>query len=133
MFDAWINEVGEDLLLDEYGIAPGNLRARLEIADWLLYAARELAWLLRLKKVSKELMLIRMRMRYGIKAELLPLVKLHGIGRVRARKLFVAGFRRIADLRKAPAERIAEVVGINMAKKIKDQITLDRAKPAKIK
>ena len=41
-FEAWINEKDEDFLMEEYSIAPGEIRIKTEIADWLLYASEEL-------------------------------------------------------------------------------------------
>ena len=61
-------------------------------------------------------------MKYGVKDELLPLVKLEGIGRVRARKLFSAGIRTLDDLRKMPVESLARILGPKLASNIKAQL-----------
>ncbi|HIJ11293.1 TPA: hypothetical protein HA278_04510, partial [Candidatus Woesearchaeota archaeon] len=42
-FDAWINEHNEDYLFETFGIRPGEIRMKIESADWLLYAASELS------------------------------------------------------------------------------------------
>jgi helicase len=54
---------------------------------------------------------------------LLPLVRLEGIGRVRARILHNAGLKNLDDLRKTPIERLISLplIGPKLAKKIKDQ------------
>ena len=54
--------------------------------------------------------------------ELLPLVKLRGIGRVRARMLYNNGFRKIADLRKASLQQIERVIGSKVAESVKKQV-----------
>jgi len=53
----------------------------------MLYAAAELCRLLKTQKLE-ELNSLRLRVKYGIKAELVDLVRLRGIGRVRARMLY---------------------------------------------
>ncbi len=122
IFEAWIEEVGEDVLLEKWQITPGELRARLELADWLLYSATELGLLLGQFEFIKAIRKLRIRMQYGIKTELLPLVRLRGVGRVRARLLFNAGFKRLADLRKVPIESLIRIVGPKLAADIKEQL-----------
>jgi len=65
-----------------------------------------------------------LRVEYGCKEELLNLVKLRGIGRVRARILYKHGFKSLAMLRKASIETLARLpgIGINIAKQIKEQV-----------
>jgi len=64
------------------------------------------------------------RTQKGVKKELLPLVKLVGIGRVRARILYNAGLKTIEDLKKAPMKKLTRLpfIGLKLAKKIKDQV-----------
>ncbi|NIO37372.1 hypothetical protein GTO27_06670 [Candidatus Bathyarchaeota archaeon] len=59
-----------------------------------------------------------------MKKELLLLVKLEGIGRVRARILHNAGLKTVSDLKKASMEKLTGLpfIGLRLAKKIKDQV-----------
>ena len=65
-----------------------------------------------------------LRIEHGCKQELLSLIKLKGIGRVRARALFDAGFTSTHELRKVSIQRIAQVktIGPRIAENIKKQI-----------
>jgi len=119
----WAEEKGEDLILDKHGITPGELRARLDIADWLLYSASELARILKLG-IASDLRKLRLRLQYGVKPELLNLVRLKGIGRVRARALYNAGFKSVSDLKRASEEALASIVGLGIARKIKEQLAV---------
>ncbi len=122
MFQDWIGEVGEDSLMEEYGETPGGLRSRKNLADWLLYSMQELARLLNKKEKLRPIRKLRTRLKYGIKDELVPLVRLKGIGRVRARKLRRAGFEKVSDLKSAPATRLKEILGPKTGKKLKEQL-----------
>jgi len=122
MFEDWINELTEDQILEKYKVAPGELYSRLKNADWLIYSMHELALLLGHKELLNGIRKVRLRLDYGIKEELLPLVKLKQIGRVRARKLFSSNLRRIDDLRKVPLQSLEKIVGLKVAQTIKDQL-----------
>ena len=121
-FNEWTEEAGEDAILDYFGVTPGELRVRLSNADWLLYSSHELALLLDLKNTLKEIRKTRLRIKYGIREELLALVVLRGVGRVRARTLYNNGLHKLDDLRKIPLESLERVIGPKVAREIKEQI-----------
>ena len=64
------------------------------------------------------------RVSKGIKKELLPIVQLEGVGRVRGRIIFNAGYQTIADIKHASVEELTNLpsVGPRLAKKIKEQV-----------
>jgi helicase len=119
----WINEASEEDILEKHGVEPGDLIRLVESAEWLLYAAEELAKLLNMNEYSSTLEKLRLRTSKGVKEELIPLVKLEGIGRVRARMLYNSGFRTIRDLRRAEISQLLGIpsIGVALAKKIKEQ------------
>lgn len=118
----WISETSESVLLDKYSEAPGTLRNRLFLADWLLYSAGELARIKNAKEVMLPIRKLRLRTQYGVKEELLNLLQLEGIGRVRARKLFSAGIEKISDVKSAPIETLSKLLGKKTAEKVKVQV-----------
>ncbi|MEM2864859.1 MAG: DEAD/DEAH box helicase, partial [Candidatus Bathyarchaeia archaeon] len=120
----WINEASEEEILEKYGVEPGDLLRLVESAEWLLYAAEELAQLLNVSGYTSMLGRLRLRVSKGVKEELIPLVKLEGIGRIRARMLFNSGFKTIRDLRRTSVPRLLEIpsIGAALAKKIKEQV-----------
>lgn len=118
----WINEKTEDEILGKRGITPGELRARLLNVEWLLYSLSELALLLNYKHLIKDIRKLRLRVVHGVKEELLPLAKLEGIGRVRARKLFNYGIKSISDLRKVNILTLSKIIGKSTAIKVKKQL-----------
>ncbi len=117
-FESWINEKDEEFLLEEFNIRPGETRTKLQIADWLLFCTEEMAKLLQFKEMIKEIVKLRMRLKHGIKEELIPLVRLEGVGRVRARILFNNRIRDLGDIRKADEATLNALLG----KKVADNI-----------
>jgi helicase len=91
-------------------MGPGDIRSRVETAVWMLYAMRELSRLFDTGH-SSYIDMIALRVENGIREELLPLVKIKGIGRVRARRLFEAGYRSLDALNKATVDEIARLDG----------------------
>lgn len=122
MLSQWISEQDEEFLLEEYNIRPGEIRAKLEIADWLLYATEEICKIMHYQSLIKEVEKLRLRMRYGVEEELLPLVRLENIGRVRARLLFRNRLRDIKDLRNADMSSLTHLLGEKTALSVKKQL-----------
>ncbi len=121
MLRDWIDEKQERDIVKNYGTTPGTLFAKQTNADWLLYAASELAKLSHLGMTK--LLEIRVRAKYGIRKELLDLVRLEQVGRVRARLMYDNGIRCVSDLRlPGSAERVERLFGKETAKRIMDQV-----------
>jgi helicase len=96
----------------------------VQTAEWLLYCLRELAKQVGKAELLEELDILRKRVIYGISEELIDLVKIKGIGRVRARKLYNHGVKTLADLSKIPVKKLAEIdkIGSTLADNIKSQL-----------
>ncbi|HTT16033.1 MAG TPA: DEAD/DEAH box helicase [Thermoplasmata archaeon] len=106
VLEAWLTETPIVELTERFGIGAGDLRTKVEDAEWLLFAAGRLATAFQ-RRLVRPLDDLAMRIRYGVQEELLDLVRLRGIGRVRGRLLFQAGLRDREALRQAPPSRIA--------------------------
>ncbi len=119
----WIEEKTEERIITRFDIGPGDIHSIIDSSRWLLYAAREFARMYNFSLVPF-LTDLGMRIQYGCKKELLNLISLKGIGRIRAREMFKAGLKTMGDLRKAPIERLAEVktIGPRIAMRIKNQL-----------
>lgn len=132
-FNEWINEQSDEFFLKDFNVQPGIMRSRLERADWLLYASSELARLLELNRHMPGLAKLRMRMKYGIREELLSLVQLKYIGRVRARLLFNKGIKTVNDLKKTGLQELAGLLPPKIALHVMQQIGLNKeVKPSSL-
>ncbi|HEX2065475.1 MAG TPA: DEAD/DEAH box helicase, partial [Candidatus Thermoplasmatota archaeon] len=79
LLEDWMAETHLDVLEERYGIGPGDVHARRESATWLLHGMRELARALRPDWVPA-LTDLGLRLEHGVKEELLPLIRLKGVG-----------------------------------------------------
>ena len=109
VLEAWIDEVPLVELTERFGIGAGDLRAKIEDAEWLLFGASRLAVQFQRRAVTS-IDALSLRVRYGVAEELLDLVQLRGIGRVRGRALLAAGFPDRETLREASEERVARAL-----------------------
>jgi len=121
---AWIEETSEDSIIERYRVQPGDLYRTIENAKWLLYATHELATLFGNKEVLPLALELVERVEKGIKKELLPIVKLEGVGRVRGRILYNAGYKTIEDIKHAALDNLINLplIGPKLARKIKEQV-----------
>ncbi len=122
LLEAWINEKGENEIFEKFNVSPGELHARLDIADWLLHGCTELSLLIGKKENISFINKTRMMLKYGVKEELLPLVRIKNIGRVRARRLWNSNIHSVADIKNMPLSRLKEIVGDKTAEQIKELV-----------
>ena len=122
--DAWIEEVSEDTLIEKFRVQPGDLYRTIENAKWLLHATHELAQLFSSKEMLPQIHELRQRVEKGVKKELLPLVRLEGVGRVRGRIIYDAGYKTAEEIKRATMNDLASLplIGPKLAKKIKEQV-----------
>lgn len=124
MLNNWINEEKEDEIIGKYDIGSGDIYSLAMTAQWLAYSAAEICKLLGLTSHISKFEELTKRLEYGCRSELLELIQLEGIGRVRARLLYRAGYKSIEDLRKARVEDLKKIplIGNGIIRKIKEQI-----------
>ncbi|OYR73567.1 ATP-dependent DNA helicase [Halorubrum ezzemoulense] len=103
LLEDWANEVDEDRIAERYGVGPGDIRGKVDTAEWLLRAAETLAR--DVEGIDGDTVVqvreARKRLEYGVREELLDLAGVRNVGRKRARRLYEAGIESRADLREA--------------------------------
>ena len=121
---AWIEEMSEDQLIERFRVQPGDLYRTIENTKWLLHATHELATLLGNKQVLPQTSELEARVAKGAKKELLPIVRLEGVGRARGRIIYNAGYKTIEDIKHAAIDDLTNLplIGPRLAKKIKEQV-----------
>ena len=121
---SWITESSELSLSDNLGIESGDMHRMTENANWLSYCLREISKHVERADLLEELDDLGKRVVYGIREELLDLVKVKGIGRVRARILYRHKIKNLDDLAKIPVNKLAEIdkIGSTIADNIKAEL-----------
>ncbi|MGC8661721.1 MAG: DEAD/DEAH box helicase [Nitrososphaeria archaeon] len=107
---AWVNEFSEQEILDRYRIDPGDLFRLTDSAEWLMHSYLQLGRMLGLSVNKFEIALYRIK--YGVKEELVNLVKVEKVGRRRSRALYNAGIKNIDELASANPENISKIKGM---------------------
>ncbi|MGI0023148.1 MAG: helicase-related protein, partial [Nitrososphaeraceae archaeon] len=74
----WIDESSEANLNEKIGVEPGDLHRMVETTYWLIYCLYEIAKLIERKDLLPEINKLRLRIRHGVKSELIPLIQLEG-------------------------------------------------------
>ncbi len=124
VLQSWTEEFRIDQIEEEWGVQPGDLRGRVEIAEWLLYATRRILAededLASADKSSHRTLVeavdeIHRRVRYGCKTDLLGLVALRGVGRTRARQMVdllgVSNASDLAELTERDMQKLSDLRG----------------------
>ena len=119
----WIEENSLREIEKELGVAPGDLRVRVDHADWLMNATRQICANddeidSSLTDADVDLLemldIMRRRVSNGCKEDLLALISIRGVGRVRARTLANHGYRtplEICGITKKAAQKLADERG----------------------
>lgn len=134
MLYSWIEEETEDKIIEKFDVGSGDIYSYVETAKWLIHSAYELAKLFNYKQHLVPLNNLYLRVENGVKEELLPLVELRGIGRVRARALYSAGFKTIEDLKNAKPSTLMNIpqIGPEIVKLIKEQVSNNKIKKGQL-
>jgi len=121
---AWIDEVSEAEIYERMMVEPGDLAVLRERCSWMAYSASQLMAIEENMLLKNAFEVLSERLAHGVRPELLGLTALEGVGRVRARNLYNAGYRTLEDLRRASAEELARVpaIGPKTAELIKKQV-----------
>ena len=128
MLTDWIGEVQENQIASRYRIGPGDIRRSAETAEWLMHSLAELSKHLDLGITFKAEQLAE-RIHYGAGQDLLALLNLKGIGRVRARKLHLHGITSLEKLRAADQSEVSRLLGPKIAEKIFHQLSEEEMLP----
>ena len=124
VLEDWINEAKMEELEKDWSVQPGDVRSRVDLAEWLLYAMREILVedesLRRMDPGQHGALVdfvseLHRRVRHGCKADLLGLVSIRGVGRTRAREmadlLGVESAADVAVLTERDRDRLADLRG----------------------
>lgn len=109
----WIEERSEDEIAKGLDVGPGDVAVMVDSASWISSAMADLLSLMGRSAAESDMMaLLSARIRHGVRPELLELVAIPRIGRVRARRLYSAGYRSLHELAEADPRDLLKIPSI---------------------
>ncbi|MDD5142620.1 ATP-dependent DNA helicase [Methanoregula sp.] len=117
----WADEMPDARICERYSVGPGDVYGMVESVNWLLHASGELARMFA-GTFHPRIREFETCMKNGIRRELLPLVKLRGIGRVRARRLFNNGITSPEAVLDAGIGAVTKLIGRGIAEQVFAQL-----------
>jgi helicase len=113
ILNEWINEVPTGTISENFGIGPGDIQAKASSADWISYSLYRISQMFE-KEKENTLLHFNIRIREGIKEEIVRIIEIPQIGRVRGRRLYSNGFKSIEAIANAKVEDISKIFGFSV-------------------
>jgi helicase len=123
LINEWIDEKTLDDITAEFGVGEGDINALSDIAEWLMHSAVNLANLTDLD--ADKAQELEKRIHHGVNKDLIQLVSISNIGRVRARKLYEAGIQSVSDIKNADLYTLSNYLGRKTAYKVLEQLGVE--------
>ena len=123
----WTDEMPDAKICERYSVGPGDIYGMVESINWLLHASAELARMFA-SGFYPNIRECEICMKNGIRRELLPLIRLRGIGRVRARRLFNHGLTSPDEIKKHTPEEVTQILGQGISEQIFAQLEREEKK-----
>ncbi|MCK9590631.1 MAG: ATP-dependent DNA helicase [Methanoregula sp.] len=117
----WTDELSDTKICERYSVGPGDIYGMVESVTWLLHASAELARMF-VPSFHQNVREYEICMKNGSRRELLPLIRLRGIGRVRARRLFNNRMTTSDEILARGIEEVTAILGQGVAEQIFDQL-----------
>ncbi|MEA3280947.1 MAG: ATP-dependent DNA helicase [Euryarchaeota archaeon] len=122
----WTSEVQDKAIETKFGIGGGDIRGIADTAQWIMYATARLSGHIGTPHTKRAGDLTEC-LKYGVKPKLLSLVAIRGVGRVRARQLYDAGYATPESLLAAGDVRVGKIVGPKVAQNVIKEIEMGGA------
>jgi helicase len=117
----WTDELSDTKICERYSVGPGDIYGMVESVTWLLHVSAELARMFA-SAFHPKVREYEICMKNGTRRELLPLIRLRGIGRVRARRLFNNKMTTPDEILSRGIEEVTKLLGVGVAEQIFDQL-----------
>ena len=138
MIEMWTNEDNIRSIEKELDVNPGDIHYRVDIMEWLIHASREIILtddvfseehMKDIAEIVKMLDILRLRVRHGCKQDLLSLVNIPNVGRMRARELSSKGIRNPTDVANMSQKEKSEILRMRgWGPQLLDKIMLEVSK-----
>ncbi|MEM0139300.1 MAG: ATP-dependent DNA helicase [Ferroplasma sp.] len=113
VLNEWINEVPVSVISDNFDVGPGDIQSKASSADWISYSLYRISHMLD-KLKETDMMHFNLRIKEGVKEEIIRIIEIPQIGRVRGRRLYSNGFTSIDKIANARVEDISAIFGFSV-------------------
>lgn len=117
----WTDELSDTKICERYSVGPGDIYGMVESVTWLLHASAELGRLFA-SGFHAKIREYEICMKNGARRELLPLISLRGVGRVRARRLFNNRITTPDEILIRGIDEVTKILGRSIAEQIFNQL-----------
>lgn len=131
VLEAWIDEQKPSDIHQNWRVEPGDLHRFVDSTVWIAASWARLANALGFEKEAQILDTLSVRIRKGVRNELVPLACIEQIGRARARKLYNSGIRTVEDLVSTDIERLRSIMTDALGRKPPRRIVEEIVRAAK--
>lgn len=112
LLKAWIDEVPIYDIEEKYNVGSGDIEGRVSTGEWVCMAASRIAAEFK-REYAHSLDVLSLRIREGVKEDIMKLITIPGVGRVRARRMYSAGLKTLQDIAVTSPERLSTIRGIS--------------------
>lgn len=108
----WINEVPIGDICEKYNVGPGDIEGKKSTVEWVVGSASRLSTRYK-RELYETLSKLAIRISEGVKEEVISLLTVEGIGRVRARRLYESGYTDLKKISEATIDQISSIYGFS--------------------
>ncbi len=112
ILNEWINEVPINTIAENFDVGPGDIQAKSSSADWISYSLYRLSSMFD-KLMEHRLLQFNERIKEGVKEDIIKLIEIPQIGRVRARRLYDNGYISLEKIAGADKNNISNIFGFS--------------------
>ncbi len=112
LLNDWIDEIPIYDIEERYKVGAGDIEGRVSTGEWICMAASRIAAEFK-REYAHQLDVLSLRIKEGVKEDIMKLITIPGVGRVRARRMYSAGLRTLSEIAATRPEQLASLKGIS--------------------
>lgn len=112
ILNEWINEVPINTIAENFDLGPGDIQSKASSADWISYSLYRLSSMFD-KSMEHKLLQFNERIKEGVKEDIIKLIELPQVGRVRARRLYNTGYTSLEKIAYANKNDVSNIFGFS--------------------
>jgi Superfamily II helicase len=112
LLNAWIDEIPLYEIEEQYNVGSGDIEGKISTGEWICMAASRIAAEYK-REFAHSLDVLSLRIKEGVKVDIMKLITIPGVGRVRARRMYTAGLKTLDDICATTPGKLSTIKGIS--------------------